>query len=120
MTTIDNTFRSKVFKAAWTSLRNGRSENLSDALKSAWAWAKKTLVDTGVDFYQTVKETAKAICIKGYLVCVNTDQAISKNLWIPKSLIKNGVIPTWFFNKKVSEAMADHAHYSNNLEFELA
>lgn len=43
MTKIDNKFRSKVFKAAWTSLRNGKSSDLSQALKSAWTWAKNTL-----------------------------------------------------------------------------
>lgn len=45
-TQINNSFKSKVFKAAWTSLRNGKSKDLSTALRFAWAWAKETLSES--------------------------------------------------------------------------
>ena len=123
MTTSNNTFKSKVFKAAWTSLRNGKSKNMSQALKSAWAWAKKTLIEPiGVTSYHIVRETEKAVCIAGQLACYVTDQVVKSNLWIPKSLVKNSTIPQWIFDKKVEEAISSHAGYGGGrtLEFELA
>jgi|GEM_PF-6880820 len=70
--------------------------------------------------YTLVKETDKAILIKGILACEFTDQTVKSNLWIPKSLLRaDGAIPEWYLEKKVAEAKAKHAHYSTALDFEL-
>ncbi len=121
-TQINKNFKSKVFKAAWTSLRKNKSKNLSEALISAWAWAKKTLIETGITVYSIVRETEKAICIAGQLACNVTDQVVKSNLWIPKSLINDGAIATWFLTKKIEEAIEGHSHYGGGqtLEFTLA
>ena len=121
MKTINRTFKSKVFKAAWTSLKNGRSNNLSEALKAAWSWAKKILVDAGVSGFSVVRETEKAICIAGQIACYVTNQVVKSNMWIPKSLISDGTIPTWFFEKKVDEAVSQHNYYGSGstIQFEL-
>lgn len=43
MNKVNNTFRSKVMKAAWTSFRKG-GKSFSQALVKAWKWAKETLL----------------------------------------------------------------------------
>ena len=115
MTTINNNFKSKVFKAAWTSIRNGKSENLSQALKSAWAWAKRTLVDLGVEIHNIIKETEKAICCRVHVEELLSEQEISRNIWIPKSMISNNTIPTWLWNKKVEEVLESVNRISNSI-----
>jgi hypothetical protein len=123
MTTINNTFKSKVFKAAWTSIRNGKSANLSQALTSAWAWAKRTLVSNGIDISAKIsKSTEKAVAISINFVCVHTDQVVSRLMWIPKSLVNNaGEVAEWFFNKKIEEMKSEFSNYGgyNSLTIEF-
>lgn len=123
---VTNQIRSKVLKAAWkiyTKRYKVRSiENWSKALKRAWEWAKEVLLTIkGVTNYTVIRETEKAICIAGELYCVVTDQSVRSNLWIPKSLVKDGVIADWFFEKKVEEAISLHSNYGGGrtLQFEL-
>ena len=112
MTTVNNTFRSKVMKAAWTSFRNGRSSNFSESLKSAWAWAKRTLVEKSVEINGKIRrETEKAVAITITFVCVHTDQAVNRLMWIPKSLVRNGAVSEWFFNKKIEEMKSEFSNY---------
>jgi hypothetical protein len=103
MKTVNNKFKSKVFKAAWTNFKKS-AKSFSDCLKSAWAWAKKTLSQseyTLVPNCNEVKETAKAILVDlgGY------------NEWIPKSVLGDMnvsvgdgnfmQVKTWFVNKNL-------------------
>ena len=89
-------------------------ENWSKALIKAWAWAKKTLIHPeGISLYSKVRETEKAICVSASLICVVTDQVIKNNIWVPKSIIKSGVIPSWFISKKEQEAKSNHSYYGN-------
>lgn len=117
--------RSKVMKAAWTIYRKYKVQNManwSKALVRAWAWAKEKLVSNDITGYSIVRETEKAICIAGQLSCYVTDQVVKSNLWIPKSLINDGAIAEWFYNKKITEAVENHSYYGNSsstLQFEL-
>jgi len=117
--------KSKVMKAAWTIYRKYKVQsmtNWSKALRKAWNWAKEKFSNPqGITNYNIVKETEKAICVAGQLACYVTDQVVKSNLWIPKSLITDGVIAQWFFDKKVDEAISMHSNYGGGrtLQFEL-
>ena len=104
-------------KAAWTIFRKEgvrTMEAWSKALTRAWAWAKKILAEpAGLADYHVVKETAKAILVKATLVCYTTDQSVAANQWIPKSVIKNRIIPQWILGRKEEEARSLHGYYGN-------
>ena len=86
----------------------------SEALKRAWAWAKKTFAQSaGLANYTVVRETAKAILVSADLVCVVTDQSRKADQWIPKSVIQNGIIPDWILRRKEEEAISAHSYYGN-------
>lgn len=119
MTTINNTFRSKVMKAAHTSFRNGKSKTWSQALMSAWAWAKRTLIETAIDISnKIVRETEKALSINVTFFCYSTDQSVTRMMWIPKSLVNNGNVAPWFFEKKLTEMKAEFSYYGASLGVE--
>jgi len=82
MTTINNTFKSKVMKAAWSSIRKGFASNLSQALASAWKWAKKTLVEKVIVFQGCLERTTDKAQL--WSVCVGMRH---EEKWIPKSAI---------------------------------
>jgi flagellar hook-basal body complex protein FliE len=113
--TINNTFRSKVMKAAWTSFRQNRMKGFAAALKSAWAWAKRTLLKAEKAAQDVVciagavcRETEKAVAINVKFECATTNKVLSRQAWIPKSMInRNGEIPEWFYAKKVNEIKLD-------------
>lgn len=75
-----NIFKSKVMKAAWTSLKSNRSSSLSEALKSAWVWAKKTLSHSTKVVTATIEKTTG----KAYLLGLD----FGKNVWVPKSAVE--------------------------------
>ena len=112
--------KSKVMKAAWTIFRKYAKQtvaNWSKALKKAWAWAKnKAKENAGVSGFEVLRETAKAVCVKGFLICTSTDQTRRANIWVPKSLITDGAIAGWFFNKKVNELKSESS-YIGSLSF---
>lgn len=121
MKTINNTFRSKVMKAAWTSWRNGRSNTWSEAMKSAWVWAKRTLIEKGIEIAGKIRrETEKAVAISITFVCVHTDQEVDRLMWIPRSLVANNKVAEWFFTKKIEEMKCEFSNYGgyNSLEVE--
>lgn len=68
-------------KAAWTSLKNGRSSSFSEALKSAWSWAKKALVSSSKVVTATIEKTTE----KAYLIGIH----LGKNVWVPKSAVES-------------------------------
>jgi len=115
---INSTFKSKVMKAAWTSFRKG-GKSFSAALTSAWAWAKRTLVEA----YATVsftKQTDKAVLVAAQLACPFTDQVQRRDFWAPKSLLVNGQLPMWFLNKKADELKSLETYQgARSLELEL-
>lgn len=51
-----------------------------------------------------VKETEKAVAIEAWKSGLNGDYKI--NVWLPKSMINDGVIPEWFLQKKMMENRA--------------
>ncbi len=103
MTTINNSFKSKVMKAAWTSIRNGFSATMSEALFSAWAWAKKNLVEKFKNIHSIEKETEKAIlAVVGFKFNHVLEATQKITMWVPKSLVVNNQIPEWFYNKNVN------------------
>lgn len=111
MKTVKN-IKSKVMKAAWTIYRkykNATMANWSKALKRAWKWAKDKLYpkpERTVLVTNIAKETAKAICATVQVVCVHTDNYFSKDIWIPKSLMRNDEVVAWFASKKESEILS--------------
>lgn len=98
-----NKTRSKIFKAAWTIFKeNSGLISFSEALISAWKWAKKTLVEKRVSFLGAKKETEKAllIIIKSYY-CHVREEYVDYTIWAPKSIIVGNTIPEWFYEKNV-------------------
>ena len=99
-------FKSKLFKAAWKihrenmTLWNKEDYSFSDALKSAWKWAKKNLVEKFRPILSIVKESERAIlCVIdqkiNHIVCEMQDVT----MWVPKSIIVENCIPEWFYKK---------------------
>lgn len=117
---MKNSTKSKVMKAAWTIFRKYAKKtmaNWSKALKKAWAWAKKkNQENSDVSGFEIIRETAKAVCVRGFLICTSTDQSRRADMWVPKSLINNNAIAGWFFNKKVAELKAESS-YIGSLSF---
>ena len=51
-----------------------------------------------------VKETEKAVAIKGWCNSIFSERKTWEvSIWIPKSIIKNDIIPDWFMEKKFNE-----------------
>lgn len=50
-----------------------------------------------------VRQSEKAVAVGVRLVCPFSDQAISRMVWLPKSMIKDGAIAAWFWDKKIKE-----------------
>ncbi len=50
-----------------------------------------------------VKETEKAVAVKGWCRSIFSDKSWEISVWIPKSIIKNDIIPDWFLDKKNQE-----------------
>ena len=94
--------KTKVFKTAWKNLKNGNkyAKNLSMALKSAWKFWKEKTAEKVVRFIEIVKESEKAVLVK-------FDIAKGKNntqdIWVPKSIIKNNTVPSWFIANLIAE-----------------
>ena len=119
---VTNDIRSKVMKAAHTTSKKRKTWKWSTCLKSAWRWAKETLLTIdGFGDYRIAKETEKAIMIFANMVCLTTDQVKSYNVWVPKSIIKDGVIPSWFIQKKQNDGRSFFSSYSgaNALRLEI-
>ena len=108
--------RSKVMKAAWTSFRSGKSKTWSESLRSAWAWAKRTLVEKFRSI-MTIRESEKAVAINVYFECVHTERTVTRMAWIPKSLLHNGCVPEWFLTKKVNELAEQFSGYNSRLNW---
>lgn len=50
-----------------------------------------------------VRQSEKAVAVGVRLVCPFSDQSISRMVWLPKSMIKDGAIAAWFWDKKIKE-----------------
>lgn len=75
------------------------------------------ITSNNISDYKVVKETEKAIAFKAWKTFnMGRGKSIEWNIWVPKSVIKNGVIANWFLNKLESEAM----DFDYTLTFELA
>jgi len=108
--------RSKVMKAAWTSFRSGKSKTWSESLRSAWAWAKRTLLEKFRSI-MTIRESEKAVAINVYFECLHTERTVTRMAWIPKSLLQNGCVPEWFLTKKVNELAEQFSGYNSRLNW---
>lgn len=52
---------------------------------------------------KAIKETEKAVMLKLVAEIPHIEKTVSREIWIPKSLIKDGVIKSWFVSKKADE-----------------
>lgn len=52
---------------------------------------------------KAIKETEKAVMLKLTAELPHIEKTVSREIWIPKSLIKDGVIKSWFISKKADE-----------------
>lgn len=111
-TKIDNTFRSKVMKAAHKifakSYKNHTLANWSKALKRAWKWAKENLIKSDPRILgEVIRETAKAIQIEADVYC-HVRGSIFKKIWLPKSQVKEiledrVIVSAWIKSQKEAE-----------------
>ena len=75
------------------------------------------LTGNNITDYKVVKETEKAIAFKAWKTFnMGRGKSIEWTVWVPKSVIKNGIIENWFLNKIEAEAR----DYDSILTFELA
>lgn len=75
------------------------------------------LTGNNISDYKVVRETEKAIAFKAWKTFdMGKGKAIEWNIWVPKSVIKDGFIANWFLTKLESEAR----DYDCTLTFELA
>lgn len=75
------------------------------------------LTGNNITDYKVVKETEKAIAFKAWKTFnMGRGKSIEWTVWVPKSVIKNGIIANWFLNKLEAEAR----DYDSTLTFELA
>ena len=89
----DSTVNSKTFEKAVDNY-NQRQADYEEGKK----WAN--------DFHKVIeiaKETEKAIAVKAYFDAYNIERDITRLIWIPKSLMKDGCVPGWFIAKKITE-----------------
>ena len=95
---MKNSFKSKVFKAAWKIVRESEA-TMSEALRKAWAWAKNNVVEF-VEVGRVVRETEKAVlAVVKEKFCHIRCEVVEVTGWVPKSLYNNGLVPSWFYNK---------------------
>ena len=75
------------------------------------------ITSNNISDYKIVKETEKAVAFKAWKTFnMARGKTIEWNIWVPKSVIKNGMIANWFLNKLESEAI----DFDYTLTFELA
>lgn len=55
----------------------------------------------------TVKETEKALAVKGWANYEGSSKSWEIAIWIPKSIIKDGIIPEWFLRNKENDYRGD-------------
>ena len=92
-------FKSKLFKAAWTILRE-KGCSMSEALTQAWVWAKKNLVEKFARIIRVAAETEKAVlAVVGQKYDHVREEMIDVTMWVPKSIIVCNAIPEWFYRK---------------------
>jgi len=56
------------------------------------------------------KETEKAIAIKGWCNYEGSSKTWEIAIWVPRSILKDGVIPDWFYAKKSNEFRMEDKH----------
>ena len=56
-----------------------------------------------VEMLNKVKETEKAVAVRGWANYEGSKKTFAIDIWIPKSIIKGGEIAMWFINKKSEE-----------------
>lgn len=92
-------------KVAHRIYREGKY-SWSKSLKKAWEWGKKKLVDV---FYSVTsdiieRETEKAVLvIMDYKYSHTLEEEVPIKAWFPKSMIKDGFVPKWFWVEKYFE-----------------
>lgn len=57
-----------------------------------------------------IRETEKAFGIKAWCNYNRSSKTWEITVWVPKSIIKNGEIPEWFYAKKSQEFALEDKH----------
>jgi hypothetical protein len=60
-----------------------------------------TIEAVAVADLKVARETEKAIAVLGGVVCGGREKDVT--VWLPKSVIKNGLVPVWILGKKREE-----------------
>ena len=115
MTTTIN--RSQIFKNAWTVVR---SKGLTIAKALKWAWGVAKSATNGVNVANSIiKESEKAVCIAAVAVNYARNGArINFDMWTPKSVLVNGMVPMSWIEKKVAELASRFGVSSIHFGFE--
>ena len=89
-------------------------ENIKKCIKSQKieGYEHKVIGNDDIPDIPYVKE---AICCRVHVEELLSEQEISRNIWIPKSMISNNTIPTWLWNKKVEEVLESVNRISNSI-----
>ncbi len=102
---------------AWSGFKkNKRVKHFATSLKWAWKVLKEEIAAKEaskllIENLKVLKETAKAICVEVVVACIHTDQYKNRNIWLPKSQIKGGVVSDWIRNIKENELLEDYQSY---------
>jgi hypothetical protein len=109
-------FLSKTMKAAHT-IRRRDGKTMSQALKAAWAWAKKKLAiqlelakETSITVLEVITESAKAIKAEVGLYDRESGNQMRETaqVWLPKSQIRQDgdtvYLPMWLHAEKSDAA----------------
>ena len=115
MTTQIN--RSQIFRNAWSVVRS-KGITISKALK--WAWSVAKSATNGMNIERSIiKQTEKAVCIAAIAINYGRNGArINFDMWTPKSVIVNGMVPMSWIEKKVEELAARFGASSVTFGFE--
>jgi hypothetical protein len=115
--TNQNINRSQIFRNAWSVVR-AKGITISKALK--WAWGVAKSAANGIDASKSIiKESEKAVCIAAVAVNHGRNNArINFDMWTPKSVLVNGMVPMSWIEKKVAELATRFGQSSVTFGFE--
>ena len=71
--------------------------------------------ETSLEGYKITKETDKAVLYQAVnqKICGNRIDKFTFSLWVPKSIIKNGEVPSWFLKKNQPSINHSNSCYHN-------
>lgn len=96
--------KSTILKSAWKMVKD-YAMDISSAMKKAWSYAKKK---AEMVYLNVSRETEKAVAIDAYYsngVLTTSFKYYGRKtlVWFPKSMMVDGCIAKWMFDKKMRE-----------------